>query len=364
MDKNRITNKKLYIAGSIAFVIIYVLLFPTIIFPLMTTALLYEALFGSRCQKTRKILTDDDFPDMQRKEVRIPSGKNMLNGGIFVSKSKQCDKALIVLGHGIGCSMGNYLNRVNYFVGKGYTVLAYDITGCGDSEGANIKGLPQSQIDMVNVVRYALECDELKGLPILLYGHSWSGYGTATALNHDVIKDNVVAAATLSGFNTPWDIIYYQGYAFVGNFIMLTKPWMSLYQYIKFGKASRYSGIQGINNFDKPVLCVHSSDDPTVNISSSVYSAKEQCSNQQAKFVLYDDRGHTLSRPIESERRIGEDCKDRQCSWKEKGNIFVYKVDMHYEWSSKEDINAIDTQFMDTVDEFYSNVLNNCRNVK
>ena len=358
MDKKRIANKKLYVAGGIAFVIIYVLLFPTIIFPFMTTALLYEALFGSRCQLTRKILTDDDFPDMQRQAVKIPSGKNMLSGGIFTSKSHKCDKALVVLGHGIGCSMGNYLNRVNYFVGKGYTVLAYDITGCGYSQGANIKGLAQSQIDMVAAVKFAKGCEQLQGLSILLYGHSWSGYGSATALNHDEVADNIVAAATLSGFNTPWDIMYYQGYGFVGNFILLTKPWMALYQYLKFGKASTYTAIGGINHFDGPVLCVHSSDDPTVDISSSVYRNKDKCTNSKAEFVLYTDRGHTLSRPKESEKRISEDCLDKQCTWKEKGNIFVYKVDMHYEWSSKEDINAIDCEFMDVVDEFYTKALN------
>lgn len=333
--------------------ICYILLFPTIIVPLLVTKLYYDMVFNTRCQPTRRRISDDAYPDMERRQVWIPSGKNSLYGGIYVDKNNTSPKAVVVLGHGIGCAMNNYLNRVEYFTRHGYKVVAFDIAGCSDSTGKSMKGLAQSQIDLHNVVLWASEQEEFKGMPLFVYGHSWSGYGSATMLNEDDIKDKITAVSSLAGFNNCWDIAYFQGSKWVGKIMILAKPWMYLLQWLKFGKKGVYNAINGINNFGGPVLVAHSADDPTVIYSSSIYAQKDKCTNPNAKFVLFEDRGHTLSRPRECEKRIVESCAGKKCTWENRGNIFVYNVDMHYEWADEKDINAIDDEFMDMVDEFF-----------
>ncbi len=347
-------QKLISIVGPIAFVLVYIILFPTIIVPLLATKLYYDIVFNTRCKPTRRCIGSDDYPEMERKEVWIPSGKNTLYGGIFVDKDNKSPKGVIVLGHGIGCGMNNYLNRVAYFTKHGYKVVSYDIAGCSKSSGKSIKGLAQSQIDMHNVVLWTSEQEEFKGLPLFVYGHSWSGYGSATMLNEDDVKDKITAVASLAGFNNCWDITYFQGKKWVGKAMILAKPWVYLLQWLKFGKRGVYNGIKGINNYGGPVLVAHSTNDPTVIFSSSIYAQKGKCTNPNAKFVLYEDKGHTLSRPIDCDRRIDESCVGKTCNWEEKGNVFVYNVDVHYEWADEKDINAIDDEFMDMVDEFYT----------
>ena len=58
-------------------------------------------------------------------------------------------------------------------MGSGYSVLTYDATGTGASGGSGTRGLAQSALDL----DAALTRAEQEDLPILLFGHSWGGYG-------------------------------------------------------------------------------------------------------------------------------------------------------------------------------------------
>lgn len=346
MTKDR---KSLWMQGALF--IVYVLLAPTLIIPFLATVIIYEGIFHGRSDRMKPSLTLEDFPFLQADRVTFKSGRNTLAGAFY--HGEQTDyKAVMVLGHGIGCCKDGYLNRIGYFVKKNYLVFSFDMTATAQSTGRSMRGLPQAQLDLERAIEFVKQRPESQGLPLVVYGHSWSGYASAAMLNDDL--DGIVALATLSGFNNAFDGMYVQGYRYTGNLFLCAKPWIYLYQWLKYGKHSNYQGMNGVNHFKGNVLVAHSKDDPTVPFDISVYAQKDKCTNPKAEFLLYEDRGHTLSRPVASEDRIKEDSKGKRYREPYDGcNIFHYNVRGHYAWSSKEDVYAIDQDFMDQVDDFY-----------
>lgn len=338
-------------------VLIYGVFAITIIIPMIVTAIIFKFVFGRRVSKTIHHMTPEDFPNLNTYPVKFKSGKNDLAAYFVTDKAVSEYKAVLIVSHGIGCSRAGYLNRYDYFARKGYLVFAYDCTGTFESQGKGLKGLTQSQVDLDNAIKYLDGIQELKKYKLLAYGHSWGGYGLATELNCKT-AEKLTAVATLSGFNDIWGICKYQMTRYAGKAVVLVKPWTYLHYFLLYGKKALYKGIGGVNNFKGPVLVMHSTDDKTVPYDSSVAIHYKENKNPQAKFVILDDRGHTLSRPPAVEQEIKRLHKDKKTQLSlGKSNIFEYNVNVGYEYCDKSTVFAIDEEFMDGIDAYFEGVL-------
>lgn len=350
MKKNR------RLIGFLIF-LVYGLLAPTIIVPVIATIFLGFYAFGRRVELSHKHETLEDYPDLEAKFVKFKSGKNNLDAFFLTHKDIKEYKAVIIMAHGIGCSRANYMARYEYFAKKGFIVFAYDCTGTCKSEGKNIKGLPQSQVDLENAIKYVSSLQELKDYKLLVYGHSWGGYAAATVLNTKT-ADKLTAVATFSGFNDIWNIIYFQVSKYATKVILLAKPWMYLYFMVLYGKKALYKGIKGINRYKGDVLVMHSKDDKTVRFADSVAIHKDECTNPNAEFVIFEDRGHTLARPVETEKHLKQINKSHVSQIKRgKTNIFEHNVNVWYEFADRREVNKVDEAFMDKVLDFYLKAL-------
>ncbi|MEG2413186.1 MAG: alpha/beta fold hydrolase [Clostridia bacterium] len=358
VEKNYNNEKETKRLWQFAFLLCFVVLGLTLIIPLIATMVIYEMVFGTRCDKLRKNIEPDYYPDLQQEKSCFKSRRNNINGAFYYSKNVEKNNTVVVVSHGIGCCMNGYLNRINYFAQKGYYVYGFDMTGVSESEGRNINGLQQCAVDLQHAIEHVKATAKYADMPLVVYGHSWSGYGSALMLNR-IAPDKIVALATLSGFNNSWDIIYMHASRYVGKMIILAKPFVTFYQFLKFGRYAYQSGISGINKYGKDVLVGHSDDDPTVTYDISIHAQREKCTNPNARFVLYEGRGHTLSRPIADEKQICDDCNGKILVLANNTNVnlFQYAVNMHYEWSDIEKIYSIDEEFMDGINDFFQEVL-------
>ena len=151
--------------------------------------------------------------DYPRKIVSFKSGENKLQGYVY---GMEQDMGLVVIAHGLGGGADSYLPHITYFVDKGWRVFAYDATGSFDSEGKSTKGFPQALIDLDAALQYISMQDEYNDLPIMLFGHSWGGYAVANALHYDHEISGIVS---ISGVNSPMEIILEQGKHMMGGFI-------------------------------------------------------------------------------------------------------------------------------------------------
>lgn len=345
-------------AAKVGVLTVFGLLAWTVVLPLAAAAVLSKAVFGKRVTPMLNTVTYDDYKDrMDRQEMSFVSRGNRLAGCRYSAKGKGRGKALVLVCHGIGCNMDGYLNRTAWFVDKGYEVFTFDMTGTCRSEGDGLGGLMQSKIDLHNAINFCASRPEFEGLPILVYGHSWSGFAAANVLNYG--HKELTAVATLSGFNDTWDIMKIHASRYVGKLAVLIKPWSRILELLKYGDDAKGDGVSGINAYGGPVLVAHSSDDSTVPINCSVYVHRDEIVNPNAEYILFTDRGHTLSRPVAAESRISEDYRNnRKGPLEAKGaNVFQYNVDDRYRFSDKKTVFAIDDAFMEQVDDFFTRAL-------
>lgn len=354
----------LAVGMKVGFFTIFGLLGWTVGLPLLGAKIVNDAVFGKRVTPLKNTLTYDDYKDvMDQTKMNFMSGKNMLAGCLYTAKAAdgkpERGKALVIVSHGIGCNMDGYLNRTAWFVKHGYDVFTFDMTGTCLSQGKGLRSLMQSKVDLHNAIEFVKTRKEFEGMPILVYGHSWSGYAAANMLNYG--HNELTAVASLSGFNDTWDITRHHASHYVGSLAAMLKPWSKLLERIMYGKDAKGDGVSGVNAYGGPVLIAHSVDDPTVPIESSVYVHRDEIVNRNAEYMLYPGKGHTLSRSIAAEARINSDYDEKskdQVPYDPKGvNIFQYNVDEHYRYSDKAVVFDTDEEFMNLVDDFFTRAL-------
>lgn len=354
----------LAVGMKVGFFTIFGLLGWTVGLPLLGAKIVNDAVFGKRVTPLKNTLTYDDYKDvMDQTKMNFMSGKNMLAGCLYTAKAAdgkpERGKALVIVSHGIGCNMDGYLNRTAWFVKHGYDVFTFDMTGTCLSQGKGLRSLMQSKVDLHNAIEFVKTRKEFEGMPILVYGHSWSGYAAANMLNYG--HNELTAVASLSGFNDTWDITRHHSSRYVGSLAVMLKPWSKLLERIMYGKDAKGDGVSGVNAYGGPVLIAHSVDDPTVPIESSVYVHRDEIVNRNAEYMLYPGKGHTLSRSIAAEARINSDYDEKsqdQVPYDPKGvNIFQYNVDEHYRYSDKAVVFDTDEEFMNLVDDFFTRAL-------
>jgi uncharacterized protein len=223
-----------------------------------------------------------------RSLVSFKSGNNRLQGYVYGLDQEQ---GLVVVAHGIGGGADSYLPQITYFVDQGWRVFAYDATGSFDSEGKTTKGFPQALIDLDAALTYIKTQDGFVSLPILLFGHSWGGYAVANLLHYD---HEISGVATVSGANSPMEMIIEQGRSMMGGFINIQYPYLWLYQRILFGETASLNAVDAINGSDVPVLIIHGTEDEFVAYEgSSIISNLNAITNPNVRTISLSEPGRS-----------------------------------------------------------------------
>ena len=103
--------------------------------PLLATHIIMKTSFGTRITKSVVIIDESYYPGLVKKPITFTSSAHKIKGAFFYYEDKKPFKGLIIVSHGIGAGMYNYLNRMEYFAKKGYLTMGFDMTGCCESEG-------------------------------------------------------------------------------------------------------------------------------------------------------------------------------------------------------------------------------------
>ena len=196
-------------------------------------------------------------PDWKREAVSFPGTAGTLRGWLF-SYPDTTPKGLIVFFHGYGMSHADYLPECEFFCRRGYTVLSFDGTGTGLSDGM-LLGLPQHILDLQACLRYVCSQPELSSLPLLLYGHSWGGYAADCigALEPFPIRGIVSASGFYGSLSAlaPYTRRHY------GPLAPLPLLGIRLYQRLRFGRLAGITAVKGLSRQSCPVLIAQSDDD-------------------------------------------------------------------------------------------------------
>lgn len=283
-------KKRIVILSAVAAALILLVF---LILPFVISAVLYNSVFGQRFSTSdnyRYYLDDFDNLSAQRYEFLSYDNQKLVGYRYYVEGNSP--KGVVVIAHGFGGGGHNsYMDVADFFAHNGYNVFAYDITGNDESEGDGVGGLPQGVKDLSCAIDFVKTTDEMKNLPIMLWGHSWGGYSVGAVLNfHPEVK----AVAAFAGFNMSSDLIRAQGAQFAGSAINFLMPYVNSIESGKFGKYAKATAMDGFANTKAGVFVVHSTDDDVVPIKYGydIYYEK-YADDPRFEFVKYDDKGHT-----------------------------------------------------------------------
>ncbi len=81
----------------------------------------------------------------------------------------------------------------------------------------------------------------------------------------------------------------------VGNLMYLSSPFTSFYEFVRFGKYSAYTAVDGINQSDIPVLIMHSKDDLEIPYNLSIASKSLEITNPLAKIHVFENKKHDIT---------------------------------------------------------------------
>ncbi len=249
------------------------------IISMIVVKFIYSAQFPRFDRHDETVTTSLRYVDLEtaypRHLVSFKSGNHRLQGYVYGLNQ---DQGVVVVAHGLGGGADSYLPQITYFVDQGWRVFAYDATGSFDSEGKTTKGFPQALIDLDAALTYVNTQSEFANLPILLFGHSWGGYAVATILHYD---HEIAGVVTVSGANSPMDMIVEQGQRMMGGFINTQYPYLWLYQRILFGEIVSLNAVDAINRSDIPVLIIHGTEDELIAYNGSAIIAKVDATHIQ-----------------------------------------------------------------------------------
>ncbi len=263
------------------------------------TIFIYETVFKRRTDIPESVFEPSfgDTPRLYRRPIQF-KGKQMnaLRGYIYYSNlTIDGVTGVIILVHGFGATHMDYLHLIEWFVKSGFVVFSYDNTGCGESEGRSMRGLPNAIHDLECAIKCIRQDSELSGLPLFVFGHSWGAYAMSSVLAH---IGGITAAVGCCGFDTSLDMLKCYSTTFSGKIGLLIIPFAALYERIKFGRYSVISGSYGVLNSNARVMLIHSKDDMVVPYKCSVAAHVKPFieSNGRVNVKLYSNRGHNVFR--------------------------------------------------------------------
>ena len=192
---------------------------------------------------------------------RFRSGKNELQGWRYDAESP---KGLILVVNGIGSGADEHLAEILFFVENNWSVVTWDATGVGASEGRGIIGLQQIRSDLEAFFAYFgsdSSCVDANNLPVVIYSHSAGAYAAALCL---AANDNIRGAVCISGFDRPVELMYHHAKTRIGLLADIEKPFLDLENYFLFGSGANDSARDALRGSPVPVLVVNGSSDDLV----------------------------------------------------------------------------------------------------
>ena len=350
------SKKKIIITSSVSAALLLVIF---LVVPFTVGAILYNDVFNVRFETTEYLkfhLDDFDGLKSDKHEFTSNNGQKLVGYRYYVDNVNA--QGVVVISHGFGGGGHNsYMDVAYYFAQRGYNVFAYDATGNDESDGKGVNGIPQGVADLSYAIDYLQKIDEVKNLPVMLWGHSWGGYCVSAVLNY---HPEVKAVASIAGFNRSGDLIRAQGQQMVGGLIGFMMPYVNSIERIKCGRYSSANALDGFANSKCGVFVAHSSDDTTVPIEYGydVYY-KQYAENDRFEFVRYENKGHNNIIYCESYINYIENFNEQFF------NYFGGKVPTYEERSAyiNEHLdreifcNGLDTELFDRILSFYNSYL-------
>ena len=235
-----------------------------------------------------KYFSAADFPGLSDEPFRFMSGPNSLSAHRYAYKGER--DALVVFFHGLGAGHRSYMREIDVLCRRGYTVIAYDNTGCVESEGKDIGGFTQSLADAYAALTHLKNTGELaKYGRFFVMGHSWGGYAAA---NLPAYFEGIEKAVAISGFLSVEAMLRRQVEDATPK--PLQKTFLKCFFEMEQTNAPRFfaaDALKTVPGSKTQFLFAHSADDPVVLFEEHT-GALQKLAPKNARFLVCTGKKH------------------------------------------------------------------------
>ena len=159
----------------------------------------YKGMMYTRCDDTETVFyfSPKDFDGLLAEPYPFTSREgNTLQGYIYQYENPLSHK-LIIFDHGFGGGHRAYMKEIELICKMGYSVFAYDHTGCMESGGVTPGGLGHSLSDLNDCITAIKRDERFKGMELSVIGHSWGAYST---MNISALHPEISHVVAMCGF--------------------------------------------------------------------------------------------------------------------------------------------------------------------
>ena len=240
-----------------------------------------------------------DFDGLSAKSFSFKSKRGHLLHGNFYSYPNPRADRLIVFEHGFGGGHRAYMKEIEMLCRHGYTVLAYDHTGCMESGGNDTNGMSQSLCDLNDCINTIKKDKQFSGYDISVIGHSWGGFST---LNISALHLEISHIVALSGFVSVEEIVN-------DFFSSAMKPYRK--SIMKLEREANpnfvsYNAVESLKSSNTKALLIYSSDDPLVKQRHYEILKSELSTHENISFMLLSKKGHNPNYTEDAVKILGE----------------------------------------------------------
>ena len=262
----------------------------------------YRKMAFTRCDDngTAYYFSHEDFKGLHRIQYPFSArAGHKLMGNIYHYDAPKQDR-LIVFDHGFGGGHRSYMKEIERLCRRGFTVFAYDHTGCMESGGDTAGGMAQSLSDLNDCIN-AIKADaRFSGLDISVIGHSWGGFA---ALNITALHPDISRIVVLSGFLSVNRLInsYFGGImkCYRGSIMALERK--SNPDFVD------YDAVKTLSNTNVSALLIYSDNDhmckrdASYDVLHSLLDGKDNI-----RFLLVKNKGHNPNYTVDAVNYLGE----------------------------------------------------------
>ena len=253
------------------------------------TKLIYDRIYTRVAPEVTPVPEELQPMVRERQPLSYPSGAHQLAGYLYCAQGGQ--DALVILVPGYHAGADSYLWQIKGLLDRGWSVLAFDPTGWGASQGDSLVGFSQVLVDLEQTLKYVEKSGYFGYTNIILLGHSQGGYAACCALEYD---KRICAAVSVSGVNSPMEGVVGAAAAYTGPLAYGNYGFLWAYQALLFApERVNLRADRQIARASVPVLVIHGEQDTQVPAERySILSHREQIPQGRAEYLVCD-QGHT-----------------------------------------------------------------------
>ena len=261
----------------------------------------FKGMMHTRCDDngTAFYFSASDYNGLNSEPFSFKASAGHMLQGYLYHYENPIENRLVIFDHGFGGGHRAYMKEIELLCRHGYLVLAYDHTGCMESEGASPNGMAQSLCDLNDCLNYVKSSNRFEGLDISVMGHSWGGFST---LNICALHPEISHIVVLSGFVSVELLVntFFSG---------LLKGYRKVI--LNLEKASnpffwKYNAVESLQKTKAKTLLIYSDNDQMVRKSQYDVLKAGLAGKPNVSFMLEHNKSHNPNYTEDAVRYLGE----------------------------------------------------------